>query len=116
MKKIKSILTIEEVKTQTYGGHANFYLDHDTVMVFGQCPNCGSDIHRGGVSCPDGRDGCLVCHYGYGCSGCKRVFEMTFEYEPSTEPEKPFTITEKIGIAVVNPRGITRMTINKDDK
>ena len=115
MRKIKKLLSIEEVTTQTYRGHANFYLDKNTIMVFGQCPSCGSDIHRGGVSCPDGREGCCVAHYGYGCSSCMKVFEMQFEYEPSTEPEKPLTITEKIGIAVVNPRGITRMTIKKGE-
>lgn len=108
MRKIKSIISIEEIKTQKYGGHANFYLDHDMPIVYGKCPDCGCDIHRGGVSCPDGRDGCLVCHYGYGCSGCRKVFEMAFEYEPSTEPEKPFTISEKIGIAIVNPRGVAQ--------
>lgn len=116
MRKIKKVLSIEEVKTQKYSGHANFYVDNDTLMVFGSCPDCSSDIHRGCVSCPDGREGCCVAHYGYGCSGCLKVFEMTFEYEPSTEPEKPFTVTEKIGIAIINPRGISRLTITKDGK
>lgn len=111
MKKIKSILSIVEITTQTYSGHPNFYLDENTIMIFGKCPDCGSDIHNGGVSCPDGRSGCYVAHYGYGCSGCNKVFEMTFEYEPTNEPEKPFTIKEKIGIAIMNPRAILSKSI-----
>lgn len=115
MRKIKRLLSISEITSQTYRGHANFYLDENTPIVYGQCLSCNADIHRGGVSCPDGREGCCVAHYGYGCSECKKVFDMDFEYEPSEGPELPLRITEKIGIAVINPRGISRMTIKKDD-
>jgi len=77
---------IKEIKTQIYSGHATTYLNCDTIMCFGKCPECNCDIHGGMVSCPDGKEGCCVAHHGYGCSGCKKVFEITFEYESALKP------------------------------
>lgn len=35
---------------------------------------CGADLRYGQVSCPDGKPGCLVIHYGYSCDKCGRQY------------------------------------------
>jgi len=39
------------------------------------CPRCGSPLRWGPIACPDGRQGCLVLHYGLRCLPCGRDFE-----------------------------------------
>lgn len=55
---------------------AIFYESENVPTIYGKCPECNGDIHRGGISCPDGIEGCCVSHWGYGCSNCKKVFEI----------------------------------------
>jgi len=108
---MKTVKTIQKTK-QTYSDHQLF------PGIYCKCPECkDGDVVYGMVSCPDERDGCCVAHYGYGCQSCKAVFEATFERDKYDDiPSGPLVITEEIGIAIVNPRGITRMTIKKDDE
>ena len=40
----------------------------------GKCPNCGVDIFRSLIPCPEGKVGCLVAHYGYRCDDCGKVY------------------------------------------
>ena len=34
------------------------------------CVRCGIPFDQVSVACPDGRDGCLVIHYGLRCPRC----------------------------------------------
>ena len=40
----------------------------------GECPECGKDIVRKRIPCPDGREGCLVNHFGCQCIGCGKIW------------------------------------------
>jgi uncharacterized protein with PIN domain len=42
----------------------------------GSCPKCGGELHLNIISCPEGKLGCLVAHYGYVCDDCHRVFKQ----------------------------------------
>ena len=108
---MKTVKTIQRTK-QTYSDHQLY------PGIYCKCPECKSgDVVYGMVSCPDDRYGCCVAHYGYGCQNCKAVFEATFEKDEYDAIQSgPVIISEEIGIAIVNPRGIARMTIKKDDK
>lgn len=39
------------------------------------CPVCGGELVHGPIPCPDGKQGCLVLHYGLRCSGCGAVID-----------------------------------------
>lgn len=110
MKTIKTIIKT----SQTYSNHQLF------PGIYCKCPECkDGDIVYGMVSCPDGREGCCVAHYNHGCTACKAVFDATFEkdeYDLIPNPSGPIIVSEEIGIAVFNPRGLIKMTIKKDDE
>lgn len=36
---------------------------------------CGGEMNYGTIPCPDGKEGCLVGHYGYRCLKCGRIFQ-----------------------------------------
>lgn len=38
------------------------------------CPYCNVPTHYQHISCPDGRPGCGVMHFGYHCDNCGRDF------------------------------------------
>src|SRR5271166_2260015 len=97
---MKTILTINKTNQK--------YLDHQSHPgIYCKCPDCNGDIVHGMVSCPDGDDGCCVCHWAYGCQNCKAVFRITFEKdEYDLIPSAPLEIHEEIGIAIINPRGV----------
>lgn len=41
-----------------------------------ECPNCKEKkLVHGMIPCPDGRAGCCVCHYGYTCQNCWKIFQ-----------------------------------------
>jgi hypothetical protein len=95
------------------------YLDHQQhTGIYCKCPDCYGDIVYGSVSCPDGRDGCCVAHWNYGCQHCKAVFDITFEkdeYDEIPTPRIKF-VSEEIGIAIINPRGLKKLTVTKKDE
>ena len=105
---MKTVKTIQKTD-QTYSDHQLY------PGIYCKCPECiDGDVIYGMVSCPDGREGCCVAHYGYGCKACKSVFDATFEKdEYDLIPSKPLIISEEIGIAIVNPRGLRNLTIKK---
>lgn len=40
------------------------------------CPNCKEKkLVWGSISCPDGKPGCLVMHYGFTCDNCGKVYQ-----------------------------------------
>ncbi len=40
-----------------------------------ECPNCHTKtLVSTTIPCPDGREGCLVIHYGYACEICHKIF------------------------------------------
>jgi hypothetical protein len=45
--------------------------------VIAGCPECGATMTLEPVECPDGKQGCCVCHYGYRCSGCGKQWHDT---------------------------------------
>lgn len=80
-----------ENKNLTYGGSPSFFVSKGKPEVYGQCPSCNGDIQQGSTSCPDNKIGCLVCHFGYGCKDCLKVFDFQ-ELSPgqvyhASEPE-----------------------------
>ncbi|MCK9435315.1 MAG: hypothetical protein M0R32_11040 [Candidatus Cloacimonetes bacterium] len=38
------------------------------------CPSCKTKMTFGMIPCPDGREGCIVCHYGYRCPECLKIW------------------------------------------
>lgn len=84
------------------------YLDHPSNHnIYCECTECGGDVIHGMVSCPDGRETCCVCHWGYACKICKSVFDVTFEKdELDLAPRTPLKVHEEIGQAIVNIRGV----------
>lgn len=72
--------------------------------------SCEHRWERKMIPCPDGIVGCLVAHYGdfeddrY-CPECGYDIEKDFT-------GKPFTITEKIGMAVINPNGLSKLKLD----
>lgn len=100
---MKTILTISKTNQK--------YLDHQyNTGIYCKCQDCNGDIVYGMVSCPDEKYGCIVCHYNYVCVNCKTVFDITFEKDKYDDiPSKPSKVMEKIGIAIINPRGIRKL-------
>lgn len=93
---MKTILTINKTNQK--------YLNNSMNLASYTCPDCGGNIDYGDVSCPDEMYGCLVAHYGYGCKGCKTVFNISFEKDECDEiPNSSFVISEEIGIAIISP-------------
>lgn len=108
MRTIKSVSNIQKRNDVTYSGHVYMYADANTPLAYAHCPLCNGNIYNGMISCPDGREGCCVSHYGYGCSKCLQAFTLDVEWEGVAEQ---WTVKEKIGIGIINPRGLLKLTI-----
>lgn len=39
------------------------------------CPRCHGRLFRKTIPCPEQKEGCLVCHYGYVCENCGRIYQ-----------------------------------------
>ena len=71
--------------------------------------SCGHKWERKLAPCPEGRQGCLVAHYGdfetdrY-CPECGHDIKKDFT-------GKPLTIKEEIGVAVINPHGVSKLKL-----
>jgi len=39
------------------------------------CLACGEKMRHDTIPCPDGREGCLVIHYGYRCLNCGKIYQ-----------------------------------------
>lgn len=109
--KIKKLIGIHKIDKVKYTKYPYVMETEDKPRIFCKCPECGGDIVYGSISCPDGREDCLVAHWGYGCVKCCSVFNIEAEYE-KPENEKPIVFMEKIGIGIVNPRGINKLGKN----
>ncbi len=93
------------------------YRDHQLYPgIYTSCPDCNGDIVYGMTSCPDGREGCCVAHYGFGCLSCKTVYDVKYELPDDGMPKEPFRVFEEIGIGIINTRGLKRLDINKEIK
>lgn len=52
------------------------------------CPNCGEDLFRGLIPCPDNRLGCGVLHHGFTCDACGKIYQSANErIELSSKPD-----------------------------
>jgi len=40
-----------------------------------KCPNCNGKMRWDRIPCPNGKEGCLVLHYGYRCLECGKIFQ-----------------------------------------
>lgn len=40
-----------------------------------KCPVCGGEMRYDIIPCPDGKEGCLVLHYGYICLKCRKIYQ-----------------------------------------
>ncbi|HET8793580.1 MAG TPA: hypothetical protein VFM31_07290 [Nitrososphaeraceae archaeon] len=102
---MKTILTINKTNQK--------YFDHQHhTGIYCKCPDCNGDIVYGLVSCPDDKEGCCVAHWNYGCQHCKTVFNIIFEKdEYDNIPSNSMKFSSEIGVAVINPRAISKLKI-----